>query len=66
MDERAVRKQVFDYLKHNLSVEVINASTGSSCGGEVPGELAVEVRLHLTDPWTGKPEVISTDKVTLE
>lgn len=66
MDERAFRKTVFDYLRHNLTVEVVNASTGSSCGGEIPGDLAAEVRLRLTDPWTGEPVEISKDKVTLE
>lgn len=65
MDERAARKAVFDYLKHNLKVEVVNASTGPSCGGEVSGSLGVEVRLLLTDPWTGEPVEISKDKVEL-
>lgn len=58
--------ELFAYLKQHLRVEVVSAPTPATFGGECPGSPGVKVSVWLTDPETGKPELICEDRAELE
>jgi hypothetical protein len=57
------QQEVFNFLRDNLKVRVEDDSHGSNY--EVPGSLGVLVSLVLNNPYTGKEEVISTDRCSI-
>lgn len=57
--------ELFNFLAAALRVRVEDASTPSTCGGEVEGSLGVKVTLLLMNPLTHQHEVISEDRVSL-
>ncbi len=50
---------IFNFLAKNLSIDVVDKSEGTTCGGEVSGSFGFQVRLLLTNPEDGKQKVIS-------
>ena len=56
-------KDVFEYLKHNLKITLIDQTRGPNY--EVPASLGIRVLLYLRNPTTGKEEQISSDYVTV-
>ena len=59
-------QELFEFLKENLSIELTDASEPSRAGGDIPASYGVRARLLLTNPATGKKEVIDEDKTLLE
>lgn len=60
------QQDIFEYLKSNLTIKIIDASEPSSCGGEISGSLKVGVALFLTNPLTNENEEICRDETYLE
>jgi len=40
---------IFEYLRNNLRIELVDISEPSTCGGEVSGRLGFKVKLLLND-----------------
>ncbi len=59
------KKEIFDFLKDHLKVRVEDASTPTTCGGELEGNAGVKVTLLLKNPLTGDLEEIDSDKCDL-
>ncbi len=66
MSADEVKKVIFTYLKQAIEIRVRDAGHGPTCGGDMPGTLAVKVSVHLTDPDTGEHVLLAEDTATLD
>jgi len=57
-----MNNDIFQFIKDNLKIQITDASTPTTCGGECPGNLGIKIELLLRNPIDGKLEIIDSDQ----